>query len=345
MIHADLPLIDLHRHLDGNVRLSTILDLARQHQLPMPADNLDDLRPHIQVSEPQTDIMAYFQKFTWMVSVFADEAACCRVAYENVIDAHSEGLDYIELRFSPWFMAEPHGLNPEAVVAAVVEGVGSAVNDLEGIRVNLLGIISRTYGVDVGYKELEALLAYQDDIVGLDLAGDEVNFPAEWFAPHFRRAREAGWGITVHAGESAGPQSVWHAIRDLGATRIGHAVRIMEDPALVENMLAARIGIEANLTSNWHTNTVSSYAAHPLKTWLDLGLLATINTDDPGISPVTLRDEFTIAAPAAGLSPADTRKAQANALAVAFLSEGEKHALLHKKQGGEQSFITDRERT
>jgi adenosine deaminase len=328
MIHADLPLIDLHRHLDGNVRLSTILDLAQQHHLPLPADTLEELRPHIQVSEPQTDIMAYFQKFTWMVSIFADEAACRRVAYENVVDAQAEGIDYVELRFSPWFMAEPHQLDPKRVVAAVLEGVRSAVEDLQDIQVNLIGIISRTYGVEVGYQELAALMAYKDDIVGLDLAGDEANFPAEWFTPHFKQARDAGWGITVHAGESAGTESVWHAIRDLGASRIGHALCIMEDPALVDHMLENRIGIEANLTSNWHTNSVASYAQHPLKTWLDLGLLATINTDDPGISPVTLREEFEVAAPAAGLTPADTHKAQLNALEIAFLPVKDKQVLL-----------------
>ena len=94
MIHADLPLIDLHRHLDGNVRLATILELAQQHNLPLPADNLADLRPYIQVSEPETDIMAYFQRFTWMISIFADEDACRRVAYENVLDAREEDRLY-----------------------------------------------------------------------------------------------------------------------------------------------------------------------------------------------------------------------------------------------------------
>ena len=167
-------------------------------------------------------------------------------------------------------------------------------------------------------KELEALLTQKDHIVGLDLAGDEVRFPAEMFVEHFRIARDAGWGITVHAGESAGPQSVWHAINDLGATRIGHALSISEDPALVEFMLEKRIGIEANLTSNVDTSSVTSYAAHPLKGWLEMGLLATINTDDPGISPVTLREEFEIAAPKAGLTEEDTRMAQMNAVEVAF---------------------------
>ncbi len=173
-------------------------------------------------------------------------------------------------------------------------------------------------------KELQALLTQKDHIVGLDLAGDEVRFPAEMFVEHFRIAWDAGWGITVHAGESAGPQSVWHALEDLGASRIGHALTIGQDPELVEMMLEKRIGIEANLTSNVDTSSVPSYAAHPLKGWLDLGLLATINTDDPGISPVTLREEFEIAAPKAGLTEVDTRKAQENAVEIAFAFGSEK---------------------
>jgi adenosine deaminase len=326
--------MDLHRHLDGNLRLQTILDLAQEHDLPLPADTLEELRPHIQVSEPETDIMAYFTKFNWMVSVLADLDACRRVAYENVLDAAAEGLDYIELRFSPWFMAEPHGLDPAGVVAAVVEGVQQGNAETPDMRANLIGIISRTYGAEVGMKELQALLTRKAEIVGLDLAGDEVHYPAEMFIEHFKIARDAGWGITVHAGESAGPESVWRAIEDLGATRIGHALSIDQDQALVEMMLERGIGIEANLTSNVDTSSVPSYVAHPLKGWLDRGLLATINTDDPGISPVTLREEFEVAAPKAGLTEADTRKAQENAVAVAFLSMGEKQALLENAVRG-----------
>lgn len=331
MIHKDLPLIDLHRHLDGNVRLETILDLAQKHGLPLPANTVEGLRPHIQVMEPLTDIMAYFKKFEWMISVFVDPDACYRVAYENVIDAHDEGIDYIELRFSPWFMAEPHALDPYAVVEAVVAGIDAGQRAVKDIQVNLLGIISRTYGVEVAYKELDALLAFKEDIVGLDLAGDEVNFPPQLFVDHFNKARQAGWGVTAHAGESAGSENVWYAVQELGASRIGHAVNIMEDPALIDFLREERIGIEANLTSNVHTNTVPNYKAHPLKAQLDLGLLATINTDDPGISPVTLRHEFEVAATKAGLTFDDTRKAQKNAVEVAFLSQDQKNHLLKMK--------------
>jgi len=330
VIAPNLPLIDLHRHLDGSLRLGTILELGREHNLPLPAWDIESLRPHVQVTEPQPGVMAFISKFQWMIGVLVDYAACQRVAYESVEDAFQEGLDYVELRFSPWFMAEPHHLHPAGVVEAVVEGVSSA-SRLSGMPVNLIGILSRTYGPQIAWQELKALLSQRDHIAALDLAGDEANYPGELFVEHLRKARDAGWGITVHAGEAAGPESVWQAIRDLGAARIGHAVHALEDPGLIEHMREKRIGIEANLTSNVQTSTVADYPSHPLRRFLEHSLLATINTDDPGISGITLQYEYEIAAPAAGLSPEQIQQAQRNALEVAFLSPGEKEALLAKK--------------
>lgn len=331
MIHDDLPLIDLHRHLDGSIRLETILDLGRKHNLPLPSFELEVLRPHVQVTVPQPGVMAFIDKFRWMVGVLVDYDACRRVAYENVIDAESEGIDYIELRFSPWFMSEPNQLEPASVVAAIVDGVEEGRRN-SNIRVNLIGIISRTYGQDIGMMELEALMTRKDDLVALDLAGDEKNFPASLFEDHFIRGREAGWDITAHAGEAAGAESVWQAMELLGATRIGHAVRINEDPHLITYIRENRIGIEANLTSNYQTSTVDKLDDHPLSSWLDAGLLATINTDDPGISNITLPHEFEVAAPEAGLNDDQTRTAQLNALEIAFLSDGEKAELARNKK-------------
>ncbi len=332
MIDSALPLIDLHRHLDGNVRLETILDLGRRHNLPLPAWDIEGLRPHIQISTPQPGVMAFIEKFHWMRGVLVDYDACRRIAYENIQDAQSEGLDYIELRFSPWFMAEPAGLQPEAVVEAVVDGARSASQDT-GLPFGLIGILSRTYGPETAWLELEALLNQRDQLAGLDLAGDEANYSGELFVEHVRRGREAGLGITIHAGEAAGAESVWQAVRQLGAERIGHGVRAIDDPQLLDYLAQQRIGVETNLTSNVQTSTVPDYASHPLKRFLELGILATINTDDPAISNITLRYEYEVAAPAAGLSPAQIRQAQRNALDVAFLDENKKQALLQNKQG------------
>lgn len=330
MIDPNYPLSDLHRHLDGSIRLETILDLGRKHNLSLPAWDVEGLRPYVQVTEPRPGVMAFIEKFEWMVGVLVNYEACRRVAYENVEDALREGIDYVELRFSPWFMAEPHGLEPAGVVEAVVEGVRQGQRDF-GVKTNLIGIISRTYGVETGKQELEALLTRKDHIIALDLAGDEVNFPGELFVAHIEKARDAGWQITAHAGESAGPQSIWQALDGLGAARIGHAVSAIQDPRLMDYLAERRIGIEANLTSNVQTMTVPDLASHPMKTFLEHGLLATINTDDPGISAIDLPYEYEVAAPAAGLTIEQIHQAQRNALEVAFLSPREKAELLAKK--------------
>jgi adenosine deaminase len=336
MIDPRLPLIDLHRHLDGAVRLETILDLGRQHNLSLPAWDLEGLRPHVQItSSPEggattQGVMAFIAKFKWMTGVLVDLDACRRIAYENVQDAHREGLDYVELRFSPWFMAETHKLDPAGVVSAVVEGTEAGASEF-GLKVKLIGIISRTYGPEIGWRELAALLTQRDHLVGLDLAGDEANWPGDLFVKHFRKARDAGWQITIHAGESAGPESIWQALRQLGARRIGHAVTAAADPALLDYLAEHQIGIEANLTSNVQTSTVPGYSSHPARRFLEQGLLVTLNTDDPGISAIDLRHEYEIAAPAAGLSPEQIQRAQRNALAVAFLSGAEREELAVQK--------------
>jgi adenosine deaminase len=330
MINKNIPLIELHRHLDGSVRLDTILDLGREFNLPLPAWDIDGLRPHVQITNPTDGIMEFIAKFKWMVGVLVNYDACQRIAYECVEDAYLEGIDYIELRFSPVFMAIPNGLDPVGVVEAVVTGIQRGKQAFD-IGVNLIGIISRTYGVEKGWVELNALLTQRDHLVGLDLAGDEVNYPASWFKDHFKKGRDAGWEITVHAGEAVGPESIWQAIRDLGASRIGHAVRAVEDPRLMDAMLEGSIGIETCLTSNLQTKTVQDLTHHPAGQFLTNDLLVTLNTDDPGISGIDLNYEYTLAAPAAGLTPGQIHQAQRNALEVAFLSNADRSALLKKK--------------
>ncbi len=331
MIDPSFPLIDLHHHLDGSLRLETILDLGLKNNLPLPAKTPEGLRPFVQVSTPQPGVMAFIEKFEWMTGVLVDYDACRRVAYENVEDSAREGLDYVEYRYSPWFMAEAHGLKAEGVVDAVTDGLQAAQREF-GTRANQIGILSRHYGPEIAMHELEALLSRREDFVGLDLAGDEAHFSGGLFVEHFKKARTAGWHITVHAGEAAGPESIWQAIRELGAERIGHAVHAPEDPDLLNYLLEHQIGVECNLTSNVQTTTVLDYYSHPMRLFMQKGLLATLNTDDPGISAIDLHYEYDIAAPKAGLDEAMIHQAQRNALTTAFLSPEEKQTLLKKKQ-------------
>lgn len=331
MREKQLPLTDIHRHLDGNIRVSTILDLGRQFNIALPADNLDSLRPHVQVTHTEPDLVSFLQKLDWGVAVLGSLEACRRVAYENVEDAVKVGLDYTELRFSPYYMAMKHQLPLQGVVEAVIAGVREGCRDFDH-QAKLIGIMSRTFGEEACLQELDAVIACRDNVTALDLAGDELGFPGSLFLPHFTRARDAGLHITVHAGEAAGPESIWQAIHELGAERIGHGVKAIDDPALMDFLAQHRIGIESCLTSNVQTSTVPSLAQHPLKRFLEHGILATINSDDPAVQGVDIDYEYAVAAPNAGLSQNQIRDAQRNGLTIAFLSAAERQALAKKPQ-------------
>jgi adenosine deaminase len=332
MIDPHFPLIDLHRHLDGNIRLSTIIDLALEHGIELPSYEIETLRPHVQImGERADDLMDFIGRFRYLTGVLVDADACRRAAWENIEDAASEGIDYLELRFSPWFMAEAHGLDPAEVVAAIVDGTRAGIRDF-GVQAKLIGILSRTYGPKICNQELTSLLTHKDDLVALDLAGDEANYPAGLFSEHFKKARDAGWAVTVHAGEAAGAQSIWDSIQKLGAVRIGHGLHAHEDPELMDYLVERRIGLEVSLTSNVHISAVADYSSHPLKGFLEHGIVANLNTDDPAISGIDLRHEYEVAAPLAGLGPEQIRQSQENALEMAFLSDNEKSLLKRARE-------------
>jgi adenosine deaminase len=327
MINHNYPLTDLHRHLDGNIRLATIWQLAQEHSLVLPADSLEKLKSKVQIQQKTTDLLAFLEKMELGVSVLASEQACFRIAYENIEDAKLAGLDYVELRFSPVFMAQAHNLQIDQVVDAVIAGCKAGTKQY-GVPVNLIGILSRSYGEATCHQELQALLRAKDDIVALDLAGDEKGFPAIRFKQHFKLARDAGWNITVHAGEADGPHSIRQAIDELGATRIGHSVAAREEPHLMDFMANNNISIECCLTSNFQTGACTNIADHPIKTFMERGIVVTLNTDDPGVSGIEIADEYKLAREVVGLSAEQLAQIQLNGVEVAFAADSVKRELL-----------------
>lgn len=323
---SQLPLVDIHRHLDGNIRPETIWALAQIHQIKLPANDVQSLKPYCQIQDKTPDLVSFLQKLDCGVSVLADLDACYRIAYENIEDAQKAGLHYTELRFSPYYMAKAHQLNVADVVAAVIQGTVDGARDF-AVKTNLIGILSRTFGTEACTQELEGLLAHRESIVGLDLAGDELGFPAPLFVKHFTKAKEAGWRITVHAGEADGPQSIWHAIELLGAERIGHGVAALQDPRLVEYLVEHRIGIESCPTSNYQTGTVPDLRQHPIKQFIAAGIEVTLNTDDPGVSAIEIKHEYHVAKEILGLTHEQIRQIQINGVNQSFLSADEKQAL------------------
>lgn len=327
MINPDYPLTDLHRHLDGNIRLSTIWELADEYSIILPADDLETLKTKVQIQQKTTDLLAFLEKMELGVSVLASEQACFRVAYENIEDAKLAGLNYVELRFSPVFMAKTYGLVLENVIESVVAGC-KAGSQAYGVSVNLIGILSRSFGEKSCMQELQALLTAKDNICAIDLAGDEKGFPAKRFVEHFTLARNAGWNITIHAGEADGPHSIHQAIQLLGATRIGHGVAAAQDNKLMDFMAKNEIAIECCLTSNFQTGACTNIAEHPIKIFLEKGMLVTLNTDDPGVSGIEISDEYKLAREVVGLSSKQLKQIQVNGVDVAFVGDSVKAELL-----------------
>lgn len=322
------PLVELHRHLDGNVRIETVLDLARRHGIELPAWTVEELRPHVQITEREPSLMDFIAKFALLRRVMADYDAVRRIVRENLEDAAREGIDYIELRFSPYFMGEEHGLDTSGVVEAACDALAEARGSIP-VKAKLIVIISRHYGPEVGRVELAAAIRGQErGVVGLDLAGDEANFPGELFVRHFQEAREAGLRTVAHAGEAAGAASVRQAVLDLKAERIGHGIRAIEAPAVLDLLAERGVPLEVCPTSNLQTSTVRDYRSHPLPAFLRRGLAVTLNTDDPGISGIDLAHEYRVASEELGLSAAELRRLQENAVAAAFLTAEERAELL-----------------
>ncbi len=326
MVDPSIPLVDLHRHLDGNISPETIWDLSHQHDVELPVDSLDALRALTQIQDQTSDLLAFLSKLDWGVAVLGNLDACYRVAYENLLSAKEQGLDYVELRFSPFFMGRTFNLPLPALVEAIVDGVSAGVAET-GVKANLIGILSRTFGVQSCQLELEALLAHKDKIVALDLAGDELNYPATLFESHFKKARESGWGISVHAGEADGPTSIWNAIKLLGATRIGHGVSAIRDSRLIDYMLEHDIVIESCPTSNYQTATVKDLSTHPLPAFLKAGLKVTLNTDDPAVSNIDLQHEYEVAHKVLGISRSELSGIQRCGVESAFLSAADRQHL------------------
>lgn len=330
MINSSLPLVDLHRHLDGNILPETIWKIADKNGIALPASSLEELIPLTQIQDQTSDLLAFLQKLDYGVSVLATLDDCYTVAYENMLDAQRQGLDYVELRFSPHYMGMNHKLNEADVVAAVIDGVRAGEKDT-GVKTNLIGILSRTFGAEICMAELEALLAHKDKIVALDLAGDEINYPAQMYKEHFNKGRDAGWQITVHAGEADGPQSIWNAIEMLGATRIGHGVAATKDPLLLEYMAKNQIAVEQCPTSNYQTATIAAVKDSPLPVFLENDILVSLNTDDPAVSNIDLPHEYKVATDVIGMTAEQLAKVQENGVKSAFLSDSDKKALMDSK--------------
>jgi adenosine deaminase len=291
----DLPKVDLHRHLEGSLRLETLAEIAREHGVDLPSHTIEELRPYVQVTDDSPDFLGFLEKFELLRRFYRTPAAIGRMAYEAVADAAADNVKYLELRFNPEALANARKFTLEAVTDWVIEAVQRAQADRD-ITVRLILTIKRNVPVAVAWQIAGiAMDRHEAGVVGIDLAGDERNFPARPYAPVFRAAKAAGLGVTIHAGEGAGAESVREAIEVLGADRLGHGIRAIENSQVARAVRERGVVLEVCLTSNLQTGVVHSLMQHPLRDLLFLQLQVTLNTDDPSVSDTTLSDEYHVA--------------------------------------------------
>jgi len=286
-----LPKTDLHCHLDGSLRLDTVLDLAKKQQVKLPTFDRDGLFKMLYAGEHVTSLDDYLRAFDITLSVMQVEEGLERSAYELAADAHDENVRYIEVRYSPLLHIR-EGLRPAQVVEAVLRGLRAAKREF-GIRYGVILCAIRSLGPEQSLRIAELCVAFKNrGVVGFDLAGSEINNPAKVHRAAFQLVIDNNINCTAHAGESFGPDSVHQAIHKCGAHRIGHGTRLVESGDLLNFVNDHRIPIEVCPSSNVQTRAASAWDTHPVDFFVDYGLRVTINTDNRLMSDTTVTKEL-----------------------------------------------------
>jgi adenosine deaminase len=324
--YKQLPKVDLHRHLEGSLRLRTLLEVGRAHGLSLP--NTNRLRELVQIGDEEPFTFENFlSKFQTLRLFYRSPEIIARLTREAVEDAAADNVRYLELRFTPVALGRAEGFPLDQVVGWVIKGTQEAEAEL-GVKTRLIASVNRHEDPELAAQVASIAADHvQDGIVGLDLAGDEAGFSGLLFTGVFKEARQAGLHITVHAGEWGGANNVREAIIHLGAERIGHGVRVLEDPSVTALAKERQTAFEVCITSNYQSGVIPTLSVHPFPRMLSLGLNATLNTDDPSISNIKLSDEYRLACEELGVSQQVLKERILTAAQAAFLPEAERQQL------------------
>jgi len=328
--YQSLPKVELHRHLEGSLRLETLAEIAQQSGMDLgDADHLRPLSSLVQVNahEPYT-FQNFLSKFETLRLFYRTPEIIRRVTREAIADAAADNVRYLELRFNPVALGRLQGFALADAVSWVLEGVRQAKAE-NSLAVSLIASFNRHESVALAEQVTQLAVDHRaDGILGLDVSGNEAQFSLWPFASLLKEAKAAGLGLSLHAGEWGGPANIAEAIASLHADRIGHGVRILEDPGVVELASQRRIPFEVCLTSNYQSGVVPSLSAHPLRRMLAAGLNVTLNTDDPSIARITLSHEYQLACEKLELPLPALKERILAAAQASFLPADERQALV-----------------
>ena len=325
-----LPKVELHRHLEGSLRLDTMVEIAREHGITIPAEVLR-LSTLVQIQEEDKfTFQNFLSKFNTLRLFYRSPDVIHRITREAVEDAARDNVKYMELRFTPVALSRAERFPLHDVINWVVASSKEAA-DRYNINVKLIASVNRHESAEIA--EQVAWLAadhMSDGIVALDLAGNEAEFPSQPFYGIFKEARQAGLHLTIHAGEWGPAQHIKEAIENLGAERIGHGVRVLEDENITALARERGTAFEVCITSNYQSGVVGTLEEHPLMKMFENGINVTINTDDPSISRITLSHEYYNACDTLQMPQFTLKERIVAAAQAGFLPNDEKEKLVSK---------------
>jgi adenosine deaminase len=312
-----IPKAELHVHLDGSLRPATMIDLARDAGATLPASNPEALGRFMRVDDA-SNLEDYLRRFDITIPLLQTPDGIERVAYEMVEDASRDNVRYLEVRYCPE-LSRTRGLSLDEVIQAELRGFDRGERDF-GVMARVINCSLRHYDPAVSVEIARRSAVFRNDgVVGFDLAGAEAARPPDVHKAAFDIAAEGLLGITVHAGEAAGAESVAAAVHQCHANRIGHGTRLRENPELQDYIRDRRILIEANITSNVQTHAVTRASEHPVRGYFDAGLNVTLCTDGWLMAGVSLSDEYWLAHTELGFTRAEIDRLVLNGFESAFL--------------------------
>jgi adenosine deaminase len=325
-----LPKVELHRHLEGTLRLATMLDIAQQHGITIPADVLRFSNLVQMQEEEKYSFQNFLSKFNTLRLFYRSPDVIHRITREAIEDAAKDNVKYMELRFTPVALSRAERFPLHDVIDWVITSAQNAAKEF-GVMVRLIASVNRHESHELA-EQVAWLSAEHKErgLIAMDLAGNEAEFKSEPFYGVFREARQAGLHITIHAGEWGPAANVKEGIEELGAERIGHGVRVLEDNAVVALAKERNTAFEVCVTSNFQSGVVPTLESHPLVAMIQAGLNTTINTDDPSVSRITLSQEYHVVCDELGI-PLEILKERILAGArAAFLPENERNSLVNQ---------------
>lgn len=314
------PKIELHCHLDGSLRVETVIDLAQNEGIKLPTSNVSELKSYLTAPEDCPSLDEYLERFDLPISVLQTKEGLERAAFELMEDSAKDNVKYIEIRFAPLFHINK-GLSIEEVMESVLSGIKKAEESYE-IKGNVILSFLKFMPADTIYDVIERCSNYLGmGVVGVDLAGSEEEEFAHKFVKPMAHARELGYRVTIHAGETGFGINVLESVQLLGAERIGHGVDIRDCKEAYDIVREMGIFLEMCPTSNVQTKAVKNILDHPIVEFTKLDLPVTMNTDNRTVSNTTMSNELTLCTKNLHLTEEMYRKIYMNSIEATFATD------------------------